>query len=124
MPFGSGELVVRPDSAKTGRHVSSAQFASPKTHRNAITIFSFSRSSVLHIHGGSEQPKTNSLKKTLCRIYGKHTNLLTRRMIDGKNWSVPVLLVLVFRFVRLLLSGHQAVAIENTALRIGCRDRG
>jgi hypothetical protein len=44
--------------------------------------------------------------------------LLTRRMIDGKNWSMPVLLVFVFRFVRLLFSGHQAVAIENTALRM------
>jgi hypothetical protein len=39
-------------------------------------------------------------------------------MIDGKNWSMPVLLVFVFRFVRLLFSGHQAVAIENTALRM------
>src|SRR6478672_612505 len=32
--------------------------------------------------------------------------------------DMPVLLLLVFRFVRLLLSGHQAVAIENAALRM------
>ena len=31
---------------------------------------------------------------------------------------MPVFLLLVFRFLRLLLSGHQAVAIENTALRM------
>ncbi|HSU33400.1 MAG TPA: hypothetical protein VLJ11_19385 [Bryobacteraceae bacterium] len=31
---------------------------------------------------------------------------------------MPVLFPLVFRFVRLLLSGHQAVAIENAALRM------
>ena len=31
---------------------------------------------------------------------------------------MPVLFLLVFRFVRLLLSGHQAVAIENAALRM------
>src|SRR5258708_2334086 len=31
---------------------------------------------------------------------------------------MPVLLLFVFRFVRLLLSGHQAVAIENAALRM------
>src|SRR4029453_13004345 len=31
---------------------------------------------------------------------------------------MPVFLWLVFRFLRLLLSGHQAVAIENTALRM------
>ena len=29
-----------------------------------------------------------------------------------------MLLLFVFRFVRLLLSGHQAVAIENAALRM------
>jgi len=32
--------------------------------------------------------------------------------------DMPVLFLLVFRFVRLLLSGHQAVAIENAALRM------
>src|SRR3954453_1355798 len=32
--------------------------------------------------------------------------------------GMPALFLLVFRFVRLLLSGHQAVAIENAALRI------
>src|SRR3954452_19780162 len=32
--------------------------------------------------------------------------------------GVPALFLVVFRFVRLLLSGHQAVAIENAALRI------
>src|SRR4029450_6069873 len=31
---------------------------------------------------------------------------------------MPVCLLLVFRFLRLLLSGHQAVAIENIALRM------
>ena len=32
--------------------------------------------------------------------------------------EMPVLLLFVFRFVRLLLSGHQTVAIENAALRM------
>ena len=32
--------------------------------------------------------------------------------------DMPLLLLFVFRFVRLLLSGHQAVAIENAALRM------
>src|SRR3954470_15729122 len=31
---------------------------------------------------------------------------------------MPVFLLLTFRFLRLLLSGHQVVAIENTALRM------
>src|SRR5262249_18925619 len=31
---------------------------------------------------------------------------------------MPALLLSFFRFVRLLLSGHQAVAIENAALRL------
>src|SRR4051812_28416128 len=31
---------------------------------------------------------------------------------------MPAFLLLVFRFLRLLLSGHQAVVIENTALRM------
>src|ERR1700746_800200 len=31
---------------------------------------------------------------------------------------MPLLLLFVFRLVRLLLSGHQAVAIENAALRM------
>src|SRR6516165_4399391 len=31
---------------------------------------------------------------------------------------MPALLLSIFRFVRLLLSGHQAVAIENAALRL------
>jgi len=31
---------------------------------------------------------------------------------------MPVLALFVFRFVRLLFSGHQAVAIENAALRM------
>src|ERR1700760_479834 len=31
---------------------------------------------------------------------------------------MPLLLLFVFRFVRLLLSGHQGVAIENAALRM------
>jgi len=32
--------------------------------------------------------------------------------------GMPVLFLFVFRFVRLLLSGHQAIAIENAALRM------
>ena len=32
--------------------------------------------------------------------------------------DMPVVFLLVFRFARLLLSGHQAVALENAALRI------
>src|SRR3954452_14845259 len=32
--------------------------------------------------------------------------------------GMPVLFLSAFRFVRLLLSGHQAVAIENAALRM------
>src|SRR3954465_4422585 len=32
--------------------------------------------------------------------------------------GMPVLFLLAFRFIRLLLSGHQAVAIENAALRM------
>src|SRR5262252_8043333 len=31
---------------------------------------------------------------------------------------MPVLFLSIFRFVRLLLSGHQAIAIENAALRM------
>ena len=46
-------------------------------------------------------------------------NELTGEGINGKNQRhMPVLFLLVFRFVRLLLSGHQAVAIENAALRM------
>src|SRR3954469_3787476 len=36
----------------------------------------------------------------------------------GKNRRMAVLFLLTFRFVRLLLSGHPAVAIENAALRM------
>jgi hypothetical protein len=32
--------------------------------------------------------------------------------------DMPMLLLFVFRFVRLLFSGHQAVAIENASLRM------
>lgn len=35
--------------------------------------------------------------------------------------DVPVLLLFVFRFVRLLISGDQAVAIEDAALRMHSR---
>jgi len=45
-------------------------------------------------------------------------NWLTGRVMDGKNRNMPVLYLFVFRFVRLLLSGHQAVAVENAALRM------
>src|SRR5205823_10767526 len=36
----------------------------------------------------------------------------------GRIGEMPVLLLFVFRFIHLLLSGHQAVAIENAALRM------
>src|SRR5215510_4277033 len=36
----------------------------------------------------------------------------------GRIGHMPGLVLLVFRFIRLLLSGHHAVAIENAALRI------
>src|SRR3954454_22355053 len=36
----------------------------------------------------------------------------------GKNRRMAVLFLLAFRFVRLLLSGHQGVALENAALRM------
>jgi hypothetical protein len=36
----------------------------------------------------------------------------------GKNRRTAVLFLLAFRFLRLLLSGHPAVAIENAALRM------
>ena len=32
--------------------------------------------------------------------------------------DMPVLFVFVFRFLRLLFTGHQALAIENAALRM------
>lgn len=43
---------------------------------------------------------------------------LTGSWMDGKNRNMPVLFLFAFRFVRLLLSGHQAIAIENAALRM------
>jgi hypothetical protein len=33
--------------------------------------------------------------------------------MERKNRGLPALLLCVFRFVRLLMSGHQAVALEN-----------
>src|SRR3982751_2325810 len=36
----------------------------------------------------------------------------------GKNRRMAVLFLLAFRFVRLLVSGHQGVALENAALRM------
>src|SRR5215471_16356901 len=39
-------------------------------------------------------------------------------MRQNNESHMPVLLLSVLRFVRLLLSGHQAVAIENAALRL------
>src|SRR3954462_15026795 len=36
----------------------------------------------------------------------------------GRIGDMAVLFLLMFRFVRLLFSGHQAVAIENAALRM------
>src|SRR5271167_420533 len=38
--------------------------------------------------------------------------------MERNNRHMPALLLSVFRFVRLLTSGHQAVAIENAALRL------
>src|SRR6478609_3372246 len=34
------------------------------------------------------------------------------------EYTMPELVLSIFRFVRFLLSGHQAVAIENAALRL------
>jgi putative transposase len=45
-------------------------------------------------------------------------NWLTGRVMDGKNRKHANAFVVRVRFVRLLLSGHQAVAIENAALRM------
>jgi hypothetical protein len=54
-------------------------------------------------------------------------NWLTRRVMDGKNRRDASAFTLLFvfrfvlfvlRFVRLLLSGHQAVAIKNAVLRM------
>ena len=42
--------------------------------------------------------------------------------MEGKIGRMPAFLfLLLFRFLRLFLSGHQAVAIENTALRMQIR---
>src|SRR5688572_26990197 len=41
--------------------------------------------------------------------------------MEGRIGHMPALLLLVFRFLRLLLSGHQTVAIENAALRVQIR---
>jgi hypothetical protein len=41
--------------------------------------------------------------------------------MQGKNRTHTSRLLLVFRFLRLFLSGHQAVAIENAALRMQIR---
>ncbi len=43
---------------------------------------------------------------------------LTRRGWVERIGEMPVLFLFAFRFVRLLLSGHQAIAIENVALRM------
>jgi putative transposase len=40
------------------------------------------------------------------------------RIGDEQSGHMPALLLSIFRFVRLLLSGHQAIAIENAALRL------
>jgi hypothetical protein len=45
-------------------------------------------------------------------------NRLTGRVMMERIGAMPVLFLFVFRFVRLLFSGHQAVAIENAALRM------
>jgi putative transposase len=51
-------------------------------------------------------------------------NILSARAgLTDRRWTerigdMPVVLLFVFRFVRLLFSGHQAVAIENAALRM------
>jgi len=39
-------------------------------------------------------------------------------MGDEQSEYMPALLPFIFRFVQLLLSGHQAIAIENAALRL------
>jgi hypothetical protein len=40
------------------------------------------------------------------------------RIGDKELEHMPALLLSIFRFVRLLLSSHQAIAIENAALRL------
>jgi hypothetical protein len=40
------------------------------------------------------------------------------RIGDKQSEHMPALLLSIFRFVRLLLSGHQAIAIHNAALRL------
>src|SRR3569833_3751640 len=43
---------------------------------------------------------------------------LTEGRMHGKNQRDALLFLFAFRFVRLLLSGHQAIAMENVALRM------
>jgi hypothetical protein len=40
------------------------------------------------------------------------------RIADKQSEHMPALLLSIFRFVRLLLSGHPAIAIENAVLRL------
>ncbi len=46
---------------------------------------------------------------------------LTDTAIGANNEAMPTMLLCVFRFVRLLWSGHQSIAIENAALRLQLR---
>jgi hypothetical protein len=62
----------RPDSPKTGRHVSSSQFVLPKTHRNTITDFPFSRSSGLKHRWQLRTTQNQLIEKSGCRIYVNH----------------------------------------------------
>jgi hypothetical protein len=45
-------------------------------------------------------------------------NDLTFRQGDQESRFMPILVLSLFRFVRLLVSGHVAVAMENAALRV------
>jgi hypothetical protein len=49
---------------------------------------------------------------------GRSQQIDLERIGNEQSSIMPALLLSIFRFVRLLLSGHQAIAIENAALRL------
>ena len=60
-----------------------------------------------------------TVRKTLSFvIIASARSRLTWNGLGPNNRSMPALLLSIFRFVRLVLSGHQAIAIENAALRL------
>ena len=53
----------------------------------------------------------------------RHYSVYRLRVDTSKAWRqqsghMPAFFLSIFRFVRLLMSGHQAIAIENAALRL------